>query len=365
MKHIWISMVFLPLLLILLPLTGVILQGRPLGAYLEFPPLTVYVQHAPFSLMAFLLLGLLPFSILMPLIRRFLRYKGPAQVPLLPQKPFPWWGYAGFLLTALSWLLAWTRFQWFIAMQPYTFFPLWLGFIISVNSLTWTRRGRCLLVNRPLFFLALFLLSSFFWWFFEYLNRFVQNWHYLGVENFSTGQYVLHASLCFSTVLPAVMSTEEFLASFPRLTGPLQNWRKITLHRPKMWGWILLLIAAPSLGAISIYPNFLFSMLWVAPFLIITGIQLLCSETTLFSDLQNGDWRMVWLPALAALFCGFFWELWNVKSLAHWEYSVPFVQRFHIFEMPILGYAGYLPFGLVCMVVSLMFGKVMGEKDYS
>jgi hypothetical protein len=74
---------------------------------------------------------------------------------------------------------------------------------------------------------------------------------------------------------------------------------------------------------------------------------------------------MVWLPALAALFCGFFWELWNVNSLAHWEYSVPFVQRFHIFEMPILGYAGYLPFGLECMVVSLMFGKVMGEEGYS
>jgi hypothetical protein len=44
---------------------------------------------------------------------------------------------------------------------------------------------------------------------------------------------------------------------------------------------------------------------------------------------------------------------------------VPFVQRFHIFEMPILGYAGYLPFGLECMVVSLMFGKVMGEEGYS
>jgi hypothetical protein len=362
MKHIWISMVFLPLLLIMLPLAGVILQGRPLAVYLEFPPLTVYVQHSPFSWVAFLLLGLLPISILVPLTLRFLRYNGPTQGQLLPKQPFPWWGYAGFLLAALSWLMAWTRFQWFASVQPYTFFPLWLGFIISVNSLTWTRTGCCLLVSRPRFFLPLFLLSSLFWWFFEYLNRFVQNWHYLGVEGFSTGQYVLHASLCFSTVLPAVMSTEELLASFPRLTGPLQNWRRITLHRPKMWGWLLLLIAAPSLGAISIYPNFLFPMLWVAPFLIITGIQLLCSETTLFRDLQNGDWRMVWLPALAALFCGFFWELWNVNSLAHWEYSVPFVQRFHIFEMPILGYAGYLPFGLECMVVSLMFGKKMGEE---
>jgi hypothetical protein len=33
-------------------------------------------------------------------------------------------------------------------------------------------------------------------------------------------------------------------------------------------------------------------------------------------------------------------------------YHVPFVQRFHIFEMPLLGYAGYLPFGLECLAVA-------------
>ena len=159
-----------------------------------------------------------------------------------------------------------------------------------------TRTGRCLLISRSRFFLALFPLSSLFWWFFEYLNRFVQNWHYLGVEEFSTGQYVLHASLCFSTVLPAVLSTEEFLGSFPRFTGSLQTWHRISVRYPKLWGWLLLLLAAPALGAISIYPDYLFAMLWMAPFLIITGVQLLCSEATLFRDIKHGDWRLIWLP---------------------------------------------------------------------
>jgi hypothetical protein len=27
------------------------------------------------------------------------------------------------------------------------------------------------------------------------------------------------------------------------------------------------------------------------------------------------------------------------------------VQRFHLFEMPLLGYAGYLPFGIECALV--------------
>ena len=74
-------------------------------------------------------------------------------------------------------------------------------------------------------------------------------------------------------------------------------------------------------------------------------------EQHVFSDLVKGNWRLVISAALAALFCGWFWEMWNYFSLARWEYAVPFVHRFQIFEMPILGYAGYFPFGLECVVI--------------
>ncbi len=76
---------------------------------------------------------------------------------------------------------------------------------------------------------------------------------------------------------------------------------------------------------------------------------------------DEGNWQHLWLAALAALVCGFFWEMWNYFSLAHWTYAVPFVQRFHLFEMPLLGYAGYLPFGAVCVVVALL---VPGKTRY-
>jgi hypothetical protein len=50
--------------------------------------------------------------------------------------------------------------------------------------------------------------------------------------------------------------------------------------------------------------------------------------------------------------------MWNYYSQAKWIYTVPYVNRFKIFEMPILGYAGYLPFGLECAVVAAwMKGK--------
>jgi hypothetical protein len=76
----------------------------------------------------------------------------------------------------------------------------------------------------------------------------------------------------------------------------------------------------------------------------------LIGRRTLLYPLWHGDWRPVVIPALAALICGFFWEMWNYFSLARWSYTIPFVQRYHLFEMPILGYGGYLPFGIACLL---------------
>ncbi len=46
------------------------------------------------------------------------------------------------------------------------------------------------------------------------------------------------------------------------------------------------------------------------------------------------------------LTCGFFWEFWNYFSYPKWVYDVPFFGRWHIFEMPLLGYLGYIPFSV-------------------
>ena len=48
--------------------------------------------------------------------------------------------------------------------------------------------------------------------------------------------------------------------------------------------------------------------------------------------------------AVGCLVCGFFWEMWNVLSYLKWIYHVPFVGVLHVFEMPLLGYLGYIPF---------------------
>ncbi|MCK5783491.1 MAG: hypothetical protein KAH06_03535, partial [Desulfobacterales bacterium] len=74
-----------------------------------------------------------------------------------------------------------------------------------------------------------------------------------------------------------------------------------------------MLTSSIGLIGIGIWPDYLFPLLWLAPLLIMIALQKMMGRATVFDSLSLGDWRSVWLPALAALFCGFFWELWNVK----------------------------------------------------
>ncbi len=340
---------------LLLPLAGAFLAGNPLEQYFEFPPLTRYVAHAPFSLPVFLA-GLAAVFILVALGCRLFRGEGKNPFPT-PAQSFPWWGWAGVLLTVVSWFFAWTRFAWFASLQPYTFTPLWIGYILVVSALTFWRSGSCLACRQPGRFMLLFPVSGLFWWYFEYLNRFVQNWYYIGIEDFTPTGYVLHASICFATVLPAVICTIELLTTMSSLAGRSKAGRSkagrsLPVSESPRTGWILLFVSAVGLASLAMVPDYLFPFVWIAPLFIITGVQIISGRRSLFSSLREGNLQLILFAALAALVCGFFWEMWNWKSLAHWQYSIPYVDRFHIFAMPMLGYAGYLPFGLECLVVA-------------
>ncbi len=362
------------MLLLGLPLLGVILAGQPIERYLEFPPRTRYVEHEPFSWSLFIALAVLILASVGPIVLRVIssghqpsaighkrsvvgchHSVSSALHPAFGTRRWlprwPWWGWLGVGLTAVAWVLAWTRFPWFEVFQPFTFTPLWLGYIVIVNAWTFVRTGRCMILDRPRYFLSLFPLSSAFWWFFEYLNRFVQNWYYVGVQEFTPLEYFLHGTIAFATVLPAVLGTTELLASYSRLSAGLDKWQPIRMANAKLVGWSVLGLGSGGLIGLGLWPNYLFPLVWVAPLLLITAVQAVSGAETIFSPLSQGDWRPIWLPALAALICGFFWEMWNVNSLAHWEYTIPFVHRFPIFQMPILGYAGYLPFGLECVAL--------------
>ncbi|MFH1349949.1 MAG: hypothetical protein ABII26_03340 [Pseudomonadota bacterium] len=347
----FIKLIILLLMLLGLPLLGIILAHKPISPYLEFPPRTIYVQHAPFSWTPFLCYSLFIIVVIMPFIVRVIKGPPDGSVVRLTSAPFPFWGWGGILLGIIAWILAWNRFSWFTALQIHTFTPLWVAYIMTINALTFRRTGRCIMLNRTPFFLLLFPSSALFWWFFEYLNRFVQNWYY-GGDQLAAMEYFWYATLPFSTVLPSVLSTREWLSGFSWPTSKFKDSLPIHLPNPRGISCLVLLFAGMGLLGIGIWPNHLFPLLWVSPLLIIVSIQTLFDQEHILSGISRGDWSGVVTYALAALICGFFWEMWNYYSLAKWRYNIPYVNRFQIFEMPALGYAGYLPFGLECAAIS-------------
>jgi hypothetical protein len=361
-------------LLIFLALTGIIIALPLLGAmiwrdesftyYLAFPPRLGGVKHASFSWGVFIGLAVLILACLLPFIRRAVRMAGTGVGrKKKDERRFPSWGYGGVALCAVAWILAWNRFLWFSACQPYTFPFLWIGYVIIVNALTYKRTGSCLLRERPVYFLALFPASALFWWFFEYLNRFVLNWYYVGIDAFGPWQYVFYASACFSTVLPAVLSTAELLGSVSFIEKTYRDFVPIRLAHPKASAGAVLIIVASTLFALALFPDILFPFLWISPLLCLVSFQTIAGREQIFSPLSKGDWTRAVSLAAAALVCGFFWEMWNFFSMPRWEYSIPYVHRCLIFEMPILGYAGYLPFGLECGAVGEFLNNMIPPRN--
>ena len=335
-------------LILVLPLLGIVFAGHHILPYLAFPPKPVITSHAPYSMVVFILICVFVAATVLPFVKKAWAYTHSADSKKGGR--FPWWGYGSFLGLACFWILAWSRFDWFSDFQAHTFFPLWFCLIVCINALTYRRTNQCPLTNSAFKFICLFFVSAVFWWMFEYLNRFVGNWHY-SESQYSAGKYFMLATLSFSTVLPAVESVKAYLLTVDRFKHSFKGMKKFKQIRSRPLAAFLLLVSSAFLVLIGAFPDPFFFLIWICPFFIFMGCRILFKFSHCFREVENGDYTLVVAYATSALICGFFWEMFNFYSLARWQYTIPYVQVLHLFEMPVLGYAGYLPFGLECAVI--------------
>jgi hypothetical protein len=85
-------------------------------------------------------------------------------------------------------------------------------------------------------------------------------------------------------------------------------------------------------------------MVWVSIVLILEPLNVWLGRRHFLDALRHGDWRPVISLSIGALICGFFWAMWNFYSFPKWIYHTPGAEFWHIFEMPLLGFLGYIPF---------------------
>jgi len=347
------------------PLAGLAAAGHDVMPYVAFPPRTAPVEQAPFHWGAFLVLSipLVAVSVLYVVALAQTRPRRPTGKDENSRlKKLPWWGWLGVALIAAGWFLAWSAFvapEW----RRHTFTPLWLGYVLVMNALAYRRSGRALLTERTGLLLALLPASALFWWLFEHLNRFVGNWYYTGTAAADGWDYFLQATLPFSSVLPAVASTWAWLRTFPNFEAMGERMPFRFPSAGTAWALASVGVGVLALASLGAWPAQLFGVLWLGPLAVFLGLQKLLVGETLLAPLAKGDWRPLLQPAAAALVCGFFWELWNWGSLAQWHYAVPYVQRFLVFEMPLLGYSGYLPFGVECAVIVNLLERAILKRD--
>ena len=276
-------------------------------------------------------------------------------------KNLPKHGWLGLSLVIVFWTLSWSlpglRTHW-------AFFPLWLGYCLSVDAIVFTRKGDSLLTRNPRAYAGLFFISIIGWWLFEAINWRTQNWSYIGKEAFSIFEYNLYASLSFSTVIPAVFGTAELAGTFSWVRR-LKPGLVIKPNRRTLMGFFFSGIGM--LVLMLVWPRYFFPFVWLSIYFIIEPINVWRGHRSLASAVAKGDWRPVISLFSGALICGFFWEMWNYYSYPKWIYHIPFVDFARIFEMPLLGYGGYLPFSLeIFALYHLIIGlfKRKNLRDY-
>jgi len=311
--------------------------------YMEFPPRELYTEKKPFSYFAFFFVIALSSPFIFILIKNLKELK-----KRKVKSRFPIWGYLAVLCLAASWVLAWKPLEGLSEQfKYYSFSMLWLSYIFVANALLKARTGQTLFYSG---FYMSFLLSVSYWWLFEYLNRFVQNWYYQGTTMLDADGYFKFASYSFATLLPSVWVTKELIESF--FVMPVKNEAQYFFNDKKCFYSALISVFSCIyiLSVLRVYPSVLFPLVWVMPVVLYCAFSVLLVHSSSGVVIDKHFFYRTCFWALACLLCGFLWEMWNYKSLVKWIYHISYVDTLRVFEMPLLGYLGYLPFGLCCWI---------------
>ncbi len=353
-------------LIFILPLIGSLIRwkGLPPG-YGQFPA-QMAVEDPGFSVIYFtfgvIVAVLISIFLIFPQLFGF-KIKNDGKTTN-KQTPFPIWFWWSLPVLALSWFFMWARIKFILHLEYYTFVPLWWSFILILDGIVYKRNnGISIISKKPHLMQLLAVISCFSWFAFEYLNFFVlENWYYPNNEIFTNFGNVFWFSLSYTTVLPAIFEWYLLLKTFSFFRNRYSNGPKLAISTKILVGFYILgFILAFGMGY---YPYLLFWVLWVALVPLLSAAMALTGYWTPFTPIKDGNWSPLILIALGTLLNGFFWELWNFGSEwfhnsvpsnpNYWKYSVPYLDKIHIFsEMPILGYFGYLFFGVNCWIMWL------------
>jgi len=253
---------------------------------------------------------------------------------------FRWYGVLGLIMVAFA------QINFFFQVQPFAqwYFPIiWFGFIFVIDAVNYSLNGQSLMVNKPRIFLMLLIVSAIVWWMFEFIGYILQNWYYVGTEGFtSTFEKLLFGTISFATVIPAVFETSILLKSIHLFDGIVLKKRhdisKELLFAMMFFGVLTFFLTV-------LWPRMFFPFIWLSFFLILDPINYINKRPSIVGHLKDRKLAVPLSLFVGATLTGVLWEFWNYWAIPKWIYTLPIADFFHVFEMPLLGYLGYGPFG--------------------
>ena len=141
-------------------------------------------------------------------------------------------------------------------------------------------------------------------------------------------------------MLPALAEARDLLRSFVRLPHPP------AVALPSRTAIALVVAGLACVPLLYLFPDQTFPLVWLAPLAVLDAVAELRGRPSIIALVRRGRAGPVVLVAAAGLGTGVLWELWNFGALPFWQYRIPYVGHWQVFEMPVLGYLGYPPFAL-------------------
>jgi len=235
------------------------------------------------------------------------------------------------------------------------YFFAWWPYILVLEGLLFLRQGKYWFISRPGESLRVACWSVTAWLVFEAFNLVLGNWRYAGMLPHWWLRWPGYV-LAFATVLPAILLTARVLAAWGAWQG--------RGGQPRTWGsWqpLFLVLGVACVILTLTLPRYAFPLVWLAFFFLLDPLCDLLGGKSLTRRWLAGERQEGYCLLTAGLICGVWWEVCNYPAAAKWVYTLPILNFGKIFEMPILGYLGFLPFALECAVMYNFF-KVLEEK---
>lgn len=261
---------------------------------------------------------------------------------------FPLYGYLGAAIIAAAEILLVRGHP--VARAYFT--PLvWTGYILLVDATVAARKGVSAISSRRKEFLISLPLSILCWYVFEGVNLLLKNWSYHGLPENTAARWLGYA-WSYATIFPAIFVTAEMVESFigPRLRGSRSiNIGAGTERAFFIIGFLLFVVTL-------IFPSsYLCPLPWISVLLWFEGLNDRLSIGSFAGMFRRGDYGLFISLIISGAVCGILWEFWNYWAGTKWQYHVPYLPDVKIFEMPVLGYLGFMPFALACYLMYRLF----------